>query len=56
MAKLHERLSTLEGRQSSMQKKIACFDHIFGPSLSNWQNNTKRLVMREDIADVLQEM
>jgi hypothetical protein len=46
LSKLNERLATLEGRQSSIQKKIACFDRIFGPSVPNWQKNVKDLLTR----------
>ncbi len=46
LTKMHERLATLEGRQSSIQKKIACFDHVFGPSVGNWQRNVKEFLQR----------
>jgi hypothetical protein len=46
LTKMHERLATLEGRQSSMQKKIACFDHVFGPSVGNWQRNVKEFLQK----------
>lgn len=44
--KINERLTTLEGRQSAMQRKIACLDHLFGPTLQNWQYSSKQLITR----------
>ena len=44
--KIHERLSTLEGRQTSLQKKIACMDTLFGPSTAAWGRSVKEVLTR----------
>lgn len=40
--RLHERLSTLEGRQSAIQSKISQLDNIFGSSTGLWSRNVKK--------------
>mmetsp|Transcript_427 Transcript_427/g.810 ORF Transcript_427/g.810 Transcript_427/m.810 type:complete len:340 (-) Transcript_427:314-1333(-) len=42
LKKLHERLSTLEGRHRSMQSKISQLDNIYGRSSEAWAKNIKR--------------
>jgi len=44
--KVHERLSTLEGRQTSLQKKIAGLDLLLGPSVAAWARSIREALAR----------
>jgi hypothetical protein len=46
VTKIQERLSTLEGRQSSMQKKISSLDTALGPSVASWSRSIKEAISR----------
>jgi len=44
--KVHERLSTLEGRQTSLQKKIASLDQLLGSSVAAWSRSVREALGR----------
>jgi len=46
LSKILERLSTLEGRQGSVQKKITAMDQIMGPSVAAWQRSLANARLR----------